>query len=459
MSPLVVTAGVLALALVGGGLAWWSGGPAGRLSEPATPLRILTLAMGGLVVFGSLVIALEGDVRGPLLVGGAMLAIGLGGWLGMRWLGRMREIPTEASAAPVRWVAIGAAVLIGTVALGSIIARAGIPLLTDDAQSSRAAFAGLLFDIFRWFVPPAALVALGWALADPTRRRLGIAAAALGGVAGLEILLASRALPFELGAAALLVAWWSGRRPRRVVWVGLAAGAFVLFIGVLFARMGAGASFRDPADALEFVVERTTGRVMLIQARTVEVAAEAIPDQEPYWYGATYVRRLSTVFGSTDEHPPLGAWLYAQLFPGASPAFAAPGVLTEGYVNGGVPFALLLMFLLGLGAQAFGTRLDRLGSGPADRAAAAVIVVAFARTYATSLNGFMLTLAVTTAWWVLARPGSAEVLRAMAGRRAPPPRQVPGDEDGAASGGPSGEPGTGAYHSAMSDRTSSSRSR
>lgn len=459
MSPLLTTAGVLALALAGGGLAWWAGGPPNRTGEPATPLRILTLAMGALVVLGSVVLAIEGDVGGPLLVGAAMLAIGLGGWLGVRWFGRMREIETDVTAGPVRWTVVGVAVVIGAAALGSIVVRAGIPLLTGDAQASRSAFAGLTFDVFRWLVPPAALVVLGWALVEPSRRRLGIAAVAIGGVAAVEVLLASRALPFELGAAALLMLWWTGRRPRRVVWLGLAAGAFVLFIGVLFLRMGSSASFRDPGDAFEFVVDRTTGRVLLIQARTVAVAVEAIPDQEPYWYGATYVRRVSTLFGSSGDHPALGAWLYARLFPGADVAFAAPGVLTEGYVNGGPPLALVLMFLLGFGAQGFGTRLDRMGHGPVDRAAAAVIVVAFARTYATSLNGFVLTVAVTAAWWFLARPGSAEVLRAMVRRRGPRARQVPGDTDGAdEAGGPAGEPGTGAYQAAISDRTLSSRS-
>lgn len=418
MSPLLGIVGVLVLALGGAGLAWWSSGPAGRSLEPATPLRVLVLAMGVLVILGSVALAVAGHPRGPLLVGAAMLALGVGGWLGARRWGRLRGIPRDIEAGPVRWPMLVLGIVVGAVALGSIVIRAGVPLLTGDAQQSRSAFAGLTFDVFRWFVPPAALVVLGWALARPARRRVAGAAAALGSVAAIEVLLASRALPFELAAGAVLIVWWSGRRPRRAVWLGLAAGAFLLFIGVLFARMDPARTFRDPLDTFEFVVDRTVGRIVLIQPRTVDVAVETIPDLEPYWGGATYVRRIGGLLGNPADHPALGAWLYSRLFPGAPPAFAAPGILTEGWVNAGAPLALTLMLLLGLGTQGFGRLLDRLGPGPADRAAAAIVTIAIARTYATSLNGFLLTLAVTVAWWLVIRPGGfALVRRRLAGLR------------------------------------------
>jgi hypothetical protein len=69
------------------------------------------------------------------------------------------------------------------------------------------------------------------------------------------------------------------------------------------------------------------------------------------------------------------------------------------------------MLLLGLGSQGFGRLLDRLGPGPADRAAAAIVAVAIVRTYATSLNGFLLTLGVTIGWWLLIRPGGVSLVR------------------------------------------------
>jgi hypothetical protein len=418
MPAVFSVAAVLGLCAAGLLLAWWSSGPAGGQLEPATPLRVLALTLGALLVLGSVVLAAAGQVKGPLLVGAAMLAVGVGGWLGARAWGRMRGIPTDIASGPVGWPLLLLAVAVGAIALGSIVVRAGLPLLTADAQASRAAFAGLTFDVFRWFVPPAALVVLGWALARPTRRRLAGAAAALGGVVGIEVLLASRALPFELGAGGLLILWWSGRRLSRTAWLGLGAGAFVLFIGVLFARMGEEASFRDPLDTLTFVADRTVGRVVLIQPRTVEVAVETIPDLEPYWGGATYLRRLGGLVGGADDHPALGTWLYARLFPGAPPAFAAPGILTEGWVNAGALLALGLMLLLGLASQGFGRLLDRLAPGPVDRAAAALVVVALARTYATSLNGLLLTLAVTAAWWLVVRPGAVGALRTAAAARA-----------------------------------------
>ena len=459
-----VLAAVAIAAMAGTGmvLAWWTGGPVGRPLEPGTPLRVLVITMAVLVVAGSVVLAAVGQVRGPLLVGGAMVVIGAGAWLGMRAWGRMDPTPTHVSSDPVRWPFVAGAALVGGLALTSIMVRAGIALLSDDPQGSRGAFAGLVFDVFRWLVPPAALVTLAWALAEPTRSRLACAGVALAGVVGLEVLLASRALPFELVASALLIVWWSGRRLRRIGWLGLGIGAAVLFIGVLLLRMGPEASFRDPLDALGFVVDRTVGRVILIQPQTVDVAVETIPDQEPYWAGATYLRRLGQLFGNTTDHPPLGSWLYSHLFPGAPPAFAAPGILAEGWVNAGLPLALGLLFVLGIGAQGLGRLLGALGPGPVDRAAAAVVSVAVARTYATSLNGFLLSVAVAAAWWCLVRPGSSDLLRGAA-RRLSGARRRSSTTGGAGQGAVdaaagNSEAGTGANQSAMSARTLSRRS-
>jgi hypothetical protein len=455
MPPLLVTLLVAALASAGAALAWRAGGPPGRPLDAASPLRVVVAAMLILLVAGSLALAFAGSAGGPLLVGTALLALGAGAWLGSTLWGRQPPIPTTAGDGPVRWPAIVVLAAIGSAALSTIVADAGIPLLTPNPQASRAAFAGMTFDVFRWLVPPAALVVLAWALASPSRARLLGAAAALAGVVGLEVLLASRALPFEIAFAAILIAWWSGRRLRRRNVAALGVAGAVLFFGVLLARMGPEASFRDPLDFLNFAVNRTVGRVVLIQPRTVDVAVEAIPADEPYWAGATYVRRLGVLLGRPEEHPPLGEWLYARLFPGEPPAFAAPGVLAEGWVNAGVVLALTLMVLLGLGAQGFGRLLARLGPGPVDRAAAAMVVVALARTYATSLNGFLLTLAVTSLWWLLARPGGFHLLLAARWRRGYGAVEGPGAGD---AGGPSSDPGKGANQSATSARTSSIRS-
>jgi hypothetical protein len=433
MGPPPATWLVLPLMIGGLALAWWSGGPRASRWEPTTPLRLLAVSFAVLVLAGSVALVATGHERGPLLVAGATLALGLGAALGAwRW-GRPEPVTPGLTPGPVRWPIVAAAAVVGLLALGSIVVTAGVPLLSSAPQISRGEFAGLVFDLFRWLVPAGALTLFAAGLAD---RRVGLAAglAAIAGVIGLEVLLASRALPFELGLAALLVAWWSGRRPTPRVWLALGIAAAALFLGVLFLRMGPDASFRDPLDAMAFVADRTVGRVVLIQPQTIDVAVWVVPDEEPFWGGATYLRRLGPLLGIEDDHPALGTWLYGHLFPGASPAFAAPGVLAEAWVNAGWALALPLMALLGLAAQWFSRVVGRMGPQPVDRAAAALIVVAFVRTYATSLNGFLLTVAVTTAWWLAVRPGSLDTLRQgldrgrggpTSSRLAPPPQTTP----------------------------------
>jgi hypothetical protein len=431
MSATVVFLAVAAMAGGGSLLAWWAGGPGGRPFEPGTPLRLLVLALVVLDVLGALILALQGSTGGPLLIGAGMLALGSGGWIAARWLGRPVVPPARSRPGPVRWWALGIAAALGCVALGWIVSRSGLPLLASSPQGSRTAFSGLTFDAFRWLVPPAALVVLAWALERPRSPRLVAAGITLGAVGGIEVLLASRALPLELGFGSLLIVWWAGYRPPLRVWAGLATAAGLLFLGVLFARLGPEATFRDPLDALAFAADRSVGRIVLIQPRTVDVAVTTIPAQEPFWGGATYLHRLGPIVGIADDHPTLGTWLYERLFPGAPPAFAAPGILAEGWVNGGVALAIALMLLLGFGTHAFGQALRRLGGSPVDRAAAATLTVAIVRTYATSLNGFLLTVGVTIAWWLVTRPDAlGSVRRGPWARRLEAPwheeRQEPG---------------------------------
>ena len=234
---------------------------------------------------------------------------------------------------------------------------------------------------------------------DRTARDRWIAAAALAGVGGLEIALASRALPLELAIEALLIAWWAGRRLSARAAGSLAAAALVLFVGVQLLRVGPEGGFSGPADIADFAVRRTIDRVLLIHPLTLELVATEIPAREPYFGGATYVRRISTLLGQ-EERPALGYWIYERLFPGQSGGFAAPGVVGEAWANGGPILAILIMTALGVLAQAIGRRLAGLPSGPTSLAFAALVSVAIARSYATSLNGLLLTLAVATGWWI-----------------------------------------------------------
>ena len=246
------------------------------------------------------------------------------------------------------------------------------------------------------------------------RRDRWIAGAALAGVGGLEIALASRALPLELAIEALLLAWWAGRALSVRAAAGLAAAALVLFVGIQLVRVGPEGGFSGAADVGAFAVRRTVDRVLLIHPRTLELVATEIPAREPYFLGATYVRRLAILLGQ-EERPSLGYWIYERLFPGEPGGFAAPGVLGEAWANGGPILVVAIMLALGVLAQAIGRRLAACRPGRRTWLAA-LVSVAIARSYATSLNGLLLTLVVATAWWVATTPRDQSVDLAADGR-------------------------------------------
>ena len=165
------------------------------------------------------------------------------------------------------------------------------------------------------------------------------------------------------------------------------------------------------------VVGRTFDRVALIQARAVEVVATKIPSDQPFYGGSTYVRWLVTLRG---EPPPqaLGFWIYDEIYPFQPGGFATPGFLGELWANGGIPLVVLGMTVFGALVQALGGLIGRFDRGAADRVFAALLVVAVARTYATSLNGFLLTTAVLVGWRIaVTLPGLPAWLPFGIGRR------------------------------------------
>lgn len=398
---------VAVLLAVGAMVAWRAGGPPEAPRDPATPVRLTVLAYLALYGVGSLILLATGESSGPgpLLTGVGLAAFGGGVWLASRFLGETPPRARDTTTAPGAilrtyrpWIVVGLTAA-GLAALAIIVVQHGVPLIARDPQASRAGFAGPLFDAFRWLVPPAALIALAVALSSGQARDRWIAAAALAGVAGLEIALASRALPLELAIEALLVAWWAGRRLSARVAAGLAAAGLVLFVGIQLVRVGPEGGFSGAADVGAFAVRRTIDRVLLIHPRTLDLVATEIPAREPYFLGATYARRLAILLGQ-EERPSLGYWIYERLFPGEPGGFAAPGVLGEAWANGGPILAVAIMIVLGILAQVIGGRLASLPRGPTSLVFAALVSVAIARSYATSLNGLLITLAVATAWWL-----------------------------------------------------------
>ena len=401
---------VAALLALGSVIAWRASGPGGSPGDPSTPVRLTVLVYLVLYGLGSLILLATGDSNGagPLLAGFGLFAFGAGAWLASRFFGKAPARSPGIADAPRgyqryrAWVVVGLAA-VGLAAIAVLVAQHGIPLLARDPQLSRSGFAGPLFDLFRWLVPPAALVAFAVALASGQARDRWVAAAALGGVAGLEMALASRALPLELAIGTLLIAWWAGRRLSLRVAAALAAGALVLFVGVQLLRVGPEGGFSSAADVAEFAVRRTIDRVLLIHPKTLELVARDIPAREPYFGGATYVRRIAVLLGQEDR-PALGYWIYERLFPGETGGFAAPGVLGEAWANGGPVLSVVLMVALGVLAQVAGKKVALLPPGATNLAFAALVSVAIARSYATNLNGMLITLAVATAWWIATTP-------------------------------------------------------
>jgi hypothetical protein len=397
---------VVSVASIGAVLAWWSSGDETgprHVLDPSTPVRAAVVAYVALYVSGSvmLMVAGESDGAGAALAAGALAAFGVGAAAVRAVAGRETSMQPAASSG-FRRFGVAALAAVGLVAIGWLVLAFGLPLLARDPQASREGFAGPIFDLFRWLVPPAAIAVFAASLVrrDGSGDRL-VGIAAIVAVAGLEILLASRALPFELAIGALLVAHWAGRHPSRRSAVALAIAGLVMFVGVQFVRVGPEGGFSGAADAAAFAVRRTFDRVVLIHPRTLEIVATEIPAREPFFAGATYVRRLAPLLGR-EERPTLGYWLYERLFPGQPGGFAAPGVAGEAWANGGPLLLAVVMAAVGAFAAWLGRVLARLPGGPADRTYAALIVVAVARTYATSLNGFLLTVAAATLWWLVA---------------------------------------------------------
>jgi hypothetical protein len=398
----MLVAGWVALVLAGAAVvAWYVTGPRDDPLDPTTPGRLFVSFYVLLIGLGSVWLVLVGESQGA---GSSLAAYGLaayaaGAFVAHDRLGPIGRATVGLRAGRLRPWGILALAAIGLLGLGLIVIQAGLPFLTGNAATSRLAFRGLAFDAFRWFVPPAAVLALALAWTKDDRRLVIAASLAVLAVLGLELGLASRALPLELLAALLLVAWWAGRRLRRRALVLLATTAVVAFVVVQLARVAPAAI--PGGDRLAFAVERTVDRVVLIAPRTIELAVELVPVQEPYFGGATYVRRLVGLMGG--ETPPiLGYWLFERLFPGQPGGFAAPGILAEAWVNGGPVLSLGGMFAWGIAGYLLSRWATRSLPDVVDRVFWAFLAVAFARAYATSLNGFVATAGALLVWRLVA---------------------------------------------------------
>ena len=305
--------------------------------------------------------------------------------------------------APLRPLAVAGLAALGVVLVLPTLARVGLPFLVEDITGARAELAGPELQLLRVAVPALALaIALG-ARARP-RRWLLVAALMV-----LELALASRYLAAELLAVLFVGVGLAGWRlqPRLVLAGALAT--ILAFGGVQVLRAYDQAAGRE----LEFALERTVNRVVLVQPRTLEALQAAIPAEQPYFGGLTWLRRLGPIFGRPDI-PNLGYWVYPRIFPGQDPpGYAAPGLIGEAWANFG-PLGLGLFALLGVVAERLGAFLARRRNATGDLIAGTLAVVFLARTHALGLNGLAFLIVLVAIWRIVAADGLASSRLAVA---------------------------------------------
>jgi len=389
------------------------------LWHPAVLWLILMAVFFGI---GSAMLSLDGRAGPALYTSGAILvfgaAVAASDRLARRRSNQRPVAPADAppdpvepidaiDAAPLRPTIVLALAVLGLVLIAPTLLRVGLPFLAGDITGARSALAGLSLQVLRVAVPALALALVlrrdDAATTTGTPRRRRLAWLAVGILVAMEIVLASRYLAAELVAIVLVGVGLSGRQlPLRRL-AALAIVAVVAFGGVQVLRAYDQAAGRE----LAFAFERTVNRVVLIQPRTLEALQVAIPAEQPYFGGLTWLRRLGPALGRPDV-PNLGYWVYPRLFPGQEPpGYAAPGVIGEAWANFG-PAGLALFAILGLVAERLGAFVSRRRRMTGDLVAGALLIVFLARTHALGLNGLAVLVAIVVGWRALAAGGLAD---------------------------------------------------
>ena len=398
---------VLAAIAAAAALCWPAAQRTGlRLWHPTLAWLALHAVFFGL---GSARLALDGRTGPGLYVAAAALvfgaAVALSDRLARRRAGGVPDVGSQgdepsADAAPLRPLAVVGLAALGLLLVLPTLVRVGLPILVEDITGARSELAGPELQLLRVAVPALALgIALGTVLGSRGRLASWLVIAVL---IVLEIALASRYLAAELVAVLYIGIGLAGWRIRpRLVLAG-ALIAIVGFGGIQVLRAYDQAAGRE----LAFAMERTVNRVVLVQPRTLEALQAAIPAEQPYFAGLTWLRRLGPALGRPDI-PNLGYWVYPRIFPGQTPpGYAAPGLIGEAWANFG-PLGLALFALLGVTAERLGAFLSRRRYATGDLIAGALAVVFLARTHALGLNGLAFLLLLVVAWRIVAAGGLA----------------------------------------------------
>ncbi len=209
--------------------------------------------------------------------------------------------------------------------------------------------------------------------------------------------LASRYLVIEL-LAALVLAWLLTGRS-----IPVRPAAVAILIGVVgFVAVGVLRAPEDFAtDTGRTALERTVGRIFLVQPRTLDALMTTIPADEPYFLGLTWFRRVGPLVGREDI-PNLGYWIYPHVVeaPQDVAGYAAPGLIGEVWANFG-PAGVALFVLFGVGLEALAAWVAAHRARVVDLTAAALAILFVARTHALGLLGMGLLLGLVLAWWLL----------------------------------------------------------
>jgi len=388
-------------------LAW----PAARRTalaiwHPALAWLALEATFFGL---GSIVLAVAEGRTGPAWdVAASVVAFGLAVALSSALARRRtRGEPRNAKPPPsrdegsdeVRWVAVVGMIVVGLAALVPTLLTVGLPALASDITGARVAIGGIELQPLRVALPAGLATAIVVAVRTPSRDVRIATLVWLAVAVAAELALASRYLAAELVAAIVVALALAGRRLayRSLVAVGAAALALFVVVGVLRAY---GETNGRP---LEFALERSVNRVVLIQPRTLDALQEVIPAEVPYFGGLTWVRRLAPLVGR-DDVPNLGYWIYPRMFPDqATPGYAAPGILGEAWANFG-PLGALVPAGLGILAERLGAWIALRRRSAVDIATGAVAILFLARTHAVGLTGLAVLAALVIVWRLLAAP-------------------------------------------------------
>ena len=375
--------------------------------HPALAWLVLEVVFFGA---GAAILAItDGRTDPAIYVGGAVVVFGLA-VRSSDWFARSRlrgaappDIATTRSGPdepdPLRKGVVVALVAVGVAALVPTLVAVGIPFFAGDVTGARSEVGGLDLQPLRVTLPAAVLVAVLVALRSGDRRHHLIAMAAFAAAVVAELALASRYLSAEL-VAAIVLGLGIGRRaiPTRALAL-VAIVASVLFVGVGILR----AYDQAAGHEVGFALERTVNRVVLIEPRTLDALQTAIPAEQPFFGGLTWLRRLAPAFGR-DDVPNLGYWIYPRLFPDqAVPGYAAPGLVGEAWANFGW-VGLAIFAALGLAVERLAALVAIRRRSIADIVSAALITLFVARTHALGLDGLAVLVALVIGWRVAAAP-------------------------------------------------------